>query len=155
MDILLEDHKKLLLTLLKHKVEFILIGGYAVIYYGYERTTADMDLWLKPSNKNKNIFIEALREHGIIEEDLISLSKIEFTQPNVFFLGEKPNRIDFLTKIHGVTYDEADKEKALFPLKDQQIPIIQYHHLITVKMLTGRSKDAADVEELQKINRKK
>jgi hypothetical protein len=49
MDIFLEEHKLFLLLLLKHKVEFILIGGYGVILYGYERGTADMDIWLKPS----------------------------------------------------------------------------------------------------------
>jgi hypothetical protein len=56
MDIMLEEHKKFLLLLLKHKVEFIVIGGYAVIYYGYERSTSDMDIWLKPTNKNRDKF---------------------------------------------------------------------------------------------------
>jgi hypothetical protein len=140
--------------LLNHKVEYLLIGGYAVIYYGYERTTADMDLWLRPNNDNKNILIEALREFGIIEEDLKKLSLVDFTLANAFSIEEKPSRIDFLTAIQGVSYDEADVEKALFPIKNKHIPIIQYHHLITSKMLTGRSKDKADVEELQKINKK-
>jgi hypothetical protein len=56
MDVMLREHKAFLLLLLKYKVEFILIGGYAVIFYGYERTTADMDIWLRPDNKNRDKF---------------------------------------------------------------------------------------------------
>ena len=152
MDILLEEHKKLLLLLVKHNVEFMLIGGYAVIYYGYERLTSDMDIWLKPSNENRDKFIAALQEKGIMDEDINVISKMDFTEIQVLNLGEKPNKIDFLTKVHGLTFDEADLQKAYFPLKDKQIPIIHYHHLITLKMLAGRPQDKADVDILQKIN---
>jgi hypothetical protein len=67
MDIFLDEHKEFLLLLLKHEVEFMLIGGYAVIFHGYERTTGDMDIWLKPSNENKEKFIEVLKSYGINE----------------------------------------------------------------------------------------
>ena len=152
MDILLEDHKSFLISLLRHKVDFMLIGGYAVIHYGYERTTADMDIWLKPDHQNKEKLIIALRQFGIIEEDLLQLRKIDFKEASVFSIGEKPNKIDFLTQVQGLTYDVADSQKLYFPLKDRQIPIIQYHHLIQVKMISGRPQDKADVEMLQKIN---
>ena len=56
MDILLPEYKALLLLLKKNDVSFMLIGGYAVIYYGYERTTSDMDIWLEPTNANKNYY---------------------------------------------------------------------------------------------------
>ena len=152
MDILLEEHKKLLLLLLKHNVEFMLIGGYAVIYYGYQRLTSDMDIWLKPTNENRNKFIAVLQEKGIMQEDINAISKLDFTEIQVLNLGEKPNKVDFLTKVHGLTFEEADLQKVYFPLKDKQVPIIQYHHLITLKMLAGRPQDKADVDILQKIN---
>jgi hypothetical protein len=155
MDILLEEHKKFLLLLLKHQVDFMLIGGYAVIYYGYERGTADMDIWLKPTNENRDKFILALKEHGIGIVYLDEVSKMDFTNAQVLTLGEKPNKIDILTKVQGMLYEDADKEKQLYPLKDTFIPIIQYHHLIITKMITGRPQDKADVDVLQKINRKK
>lgn len=53
MEILLEEFKKMLMMLNKHKVNFMLIGGYAVIYHGFERSTSDMDIWLEPSNENR------------------------------------------------------------------------------------------------------
>lgn len=152
MNILLEEYKKFLLLLLKHKVEFILVGGYAVIYHGYARTTGDMDIWLKPNNTNRNKLINALNEYGIIKEDTEILKNIDFNTTQVFHIGKEPTKIDFLTKIQGVSYAEADKEKIYFPLENKKIPIIQYHHLIISKNLSGRTKDKADVEELQKIN---
>jgi hypothetical protein len=155
MDILFEEHKKFLMLLLKHQVEFMLIGGYAVIYYGYERGTADMDIWLKPTNENRDKFLIALKEHGIGSESLTVVSRMDFSDAQVLSLGDKPNKIDILTKVQGLTFDEADKEKKMFPLKDQFIPIIQYHHLIITKMITGRPQDKADVDVLQKINKKR
>jgi len=152
---LLEEHKKFLLLLLKHKVEFMLIGGYAVIYYGYERGTADMDIWLKPTNENRDKFLSALKEHGIGTESLNAVSKMDFTNAQVLSLGDKPNKIDIKTKVQDMLYEDADKEKQLYPMKDKFIPIIQYHHLIITKMIAGRPQDKADVDVLQKINRKR
>lgn len=141
MDILLEEHKKLLLLLLKYDVEFMLIGGYAVIYYGYQRTTSDMDIWLSPNNQNRNKFILALKEMGIVQQDLNEISKMDFTAIQVLHTGEKPNKIDFLTHVHGLTFEEANNKKVFLPLKDNKVPVINYHHLITLKMLAGRAQD--------------
>lgn len=154
MDFLFEGHKKFLLLLLKYQVEFMLIGGYAVIYYGYERGTADMDIWLKPTNENRDKFLLALKEHGIGTEYLDAVSKMDFTSAKVLTLGEKPNKIDILTKVQGLLYKDADKEKQMYPMKDQFIPIIQYHHLIITKMIAGRPQDKADIDVLQKINKR-
>ena len=78
MDIFLPAHKSFLLLLKKHNVEFMLIGGYAVILYGYERGTADMDIWLNPTNANKLLFMAALKEYGISEKSLDVLAEMDF-----------------------------------------------------------------------------
>src|SRR6185295_597402 len=124
MELFIDEQKKFLLLLLKYDVEFILIGGHAVIYHGYARITSDMDIWLKPDTLNRNKFISALHELGILEEDIAILSKEDFSQAQVFHIGTKPNRIDFLTKIVGVTYEEADAQKSLLPLLGKEIPIL-------------------------------
>ena len=152
MDILLPEFKKLLLLLNKHKVNYMLIGGYAVIYYGYERNTTDMDIWLKPTNDNRDKLITALHEFGIKQESLEKMSELDFLKASFFFFGEKPRKIDFLTKINGVTYTEAEEQVNYFPLQDEQVPIIQYHHLILSKICNERPQDMADVDRLQKIN---
>ena len=139
--------------LAKYEVEFMLIGGYAVIYYGYGRTTEDLDIWLKPDNDNKVKLLKALKEIGIIKAHLNKLSKIDFTKVNVFSLGEKPYKIDFLTKVQGVEWDEAIKNSRQLPFENSIIQVIYYQHLIVNKMLNDRPKDKADVDELQKINK--
>lgn len=73
MNILIEEHKQFIIQLLESKVEFILIGGYAVIFHGYGRTTGDMDLWLKPENSNRDKLISVLNEMGILKEDIDKL----------------------------------------------------------------------------------
>lgn len=153
MNVFLEEHKNFLILLLRHNVDFILIGGYAVIYYGYERTTADMDIWLRPDNSNKEKLLIALNEHGIDEDGLTTVRNFNFEEAQVFFIGDKPHKIDFLTKVGGVTYEEAASKKASLPLKGRQVPVVHYHHLVTMKMLAGRPQDIADVEVLQKIAR--
>jgi hypothetical protein len=153
MNILIKEHMEMLLRLTKHQVDFIIIGGYAVIYYGYGRSTNDMDIWLKPDNENKKRLIKTFEEIGIIDKNINELSKINFTKPAVFSIGDEPYRIDFLTIVQGVKWDEAILKVKNLSLKDFTVPIIDYRHLITNKMLADRIKDKADIENLQKINR--
>lgn len=70
MNVFIEEHRQILLSMLKHGVEFMLIGGYAVIHYGYERSTGDMDIWLQLGNDNKNRLVNALIEFGIDDENI-------------------------------------------------------------------------------------
>jgi hypothetical protein len=154
MDIFLPEHKLFLSLLYKNKVEFMLIGGYAVIIYGYERGTADMDIWLNPTNENKLLFIASLREYGIGESSLNILASMDFEgEPRVMNLGEKPNKIDFLTKVQGVKFNEAYAKRKQLPLMDFDVSVISYHDLVVIKMIAGRPQDVADVDVLQKINK--
>lgn len=155
MNILLDEHKTILIQLLHAKVEFILIGGYAVIYHGYGRTTGDMDIWLKPDNENRDKLITVMEMQGILKEDLDKIRNTDFTQTLAFHIDEPPRRVDFLTKIVGVTFQEADARKRLLPLGNLSVPVLHLEDLIVNKLLSGRAKDKADVEELQKIMRLK
>ena len=130
----------------------MLIVGYAVIYYGYERNTSDLDLWLEPKDDNKEKLINALQAYGISNESCLSINKLDFKEALFFYLGQKPQRIDFLTRINGVEFDDAFVNAKLFPLKNEKVPIINYHHLILSKISNDGAKDKADVEELKWIN---
>ena len=151
----LDTHIEFFEVLLKNKVQFLLIGGYTVIAHGYNRTTGDIDLWLNSSDENKLKFIDALTELEFDEDSLNYLSTIDFTEAQAFSFGENPCRIDFLTKINQVDFDEAYAEHLKFELGNITLPIIQLKHLILSKNNTGRIKDAADIEELQRISRTK
>lgn len=153
MDIFIKEHQELLASLVDNKVSFMLIGGYAVIYYGYERVTGDLDIWLQPDNENLPKLLKALKDFGIEENSMDRIKQIDLTTPQMFYIGDKPRRIDFLTKVSGISFSEAILLVNYFPLEDKQVPVIQYHHLILTKITTGRLKDKADVEELQRINK--
>lgn len=149
-----EDHQQLLSALIKNKVDFMLVGGYAVIHYGYDRNTGDMDIWLKTGNENRDKLIKALKEFGIIDEHLDILAKMDFAKPiPVFYFGNEPRRFDFITKISNVTFDDAIKQANYMALESLRVPVIHYNHLIASKLTSSRLKDKADIEELQRINK--
>ena|SRR5687768_1211423 len=156
MNIFLDHHQEVLKRLLENQVDFLLIGGYAVIYHGYERTTGDMDIWLRPVNENKQNLINALQAAGYDKDDVQQLSDLDFTKHAAFSISEEPQRMDFITIINQVSFDEAYMNKVVFELEGLKVPIINLNELILSKMNTGRKKDEADVEELQKrLNFKK
>jgi hypothetical protein len=151
MDILTKAHKTFLLELSGSGVTFMLIGGYAVNFHGYPRYTCDLDIWLKPDEENKKKFILFLKTKGFSEAGLAKITTLDFSKPQVFHIGETETRIDFLTKILGVQFDDAYGQCAKLLLEKTEIPVIQFQHLIINKMLSGRPQDKADVEELQSI----
>ena len=154
MNIFFEEHQEVIKLLLKHEVDFLLVGGYAVVYHGYRRTTGDMDLWVRPSNENRDKLVNALSELGFEDEDLIVLGNMDFTAHQVFTLGSEPQKIDFLTKINQVSFEDANADKVIAEFENMLVPVINLNHLVLSKINSGRRKDEADVEELQKIQRK-
>jgi predicted nucleotidyltransferase len=151
MNIFLDDHQEMIRLLIESQVEFLLIGGYAVVYHGYKRTTGDMDLWIKPTNENKEKIIKALESAAYENDDLNILNKKDFTKHTMFSVGSEPQKIDFLNHINQVSFEEAYQNKVVFEFDGLQLPVINVRELILSKMNTGRKKDEADIEELQKI----
>ena len=152
MNLFLDSHQELLIALLHHDVDFIIIGGYAVIFHGYHRTTGDMDIWLNPENDNKWKLIKALEVFGIEHHALQELATLDFQQHHVFHIGVEPEKIEFLTHINGVLFDKANRIKIIADIDELKIPFLHFNHLILSKINTGRLKDQADIEELQKIH---
>ena len=155
MNIFFEEHRKLIADMLAEGVQFILIGGYAVNYHGYNRTTGDMDIWIKPDNNNKIKILNALEKNNIDGEDLQAIKELDFTEALVFSAWDSPYKIDFLTKVSGVSYEDADKEKITAEIEGITIPIINLNHLVLTKFATGRTQDKNDIEKLQQVQEKK
>lgn len=137
--------------LLKHEVEFLIVGGYAVAFHGYDRTTGDMDFWVRPTNENKNKLLDALAAYGFQSEDLSKLSRQNFEERLVFSFGTEPEKVDFLTRVNLVKFDEAHDNKIIVNIEGMPIPIINVEELVLTKINTGRVRDQADLDELQKI----
>ncbi len=155
MNIFLDSHKILLENLIKADVKFIIIGGFAVNYYGYSRTTGDLDLWIKPDNKNRDKLAGVLEKSGFNRRDLKIIRQTNFEQVFVFHIWEKPFQIDFITRVSGIDFNRADKAKIIVSIQGLDLPMISFEHLILSKMTTNRLRDKADIEELQKISQAK
>ena len=152
MNLFIESHQIWLKKLLAANVDFIIVGGYSVIFHGYKRTTGDIDVWLKPTNQNKEKLLSVLAEE-FDEDDVKQIATLDFTKHMVFSIGDEPEKIDFLTYINQVSYDEAEALKIIADIDDLKIPFIHLNHLVLSKFNTGRLKDKADIEMLQKIDR--
>lgn len=151
MNLFYPEHIMVLDALLRNQVRFLLIGGYAVIAYGYTRTTGDLDLWVDPSDLNKGALLSAFRDLGFDESELEHINHMDFNEATVFSMGTVPQKIDFLTKVSHVDFDDAYSKVVLKEFDELLLPIVHYNDLVLMKMTTGRLKDQADIEELQKI----
>jgi hypothetical protein len=128
------------------EVEYLLIGGYAVSYHGYPRSTADMDIWVATSERNAARIVATLVEFGFAGDNL---STRLFNQPDqITRLGNPPFRIEILTTISGVNFDDAYANRVVDEIDGIPVSIISYDDLKTNKRASGRLKDLADLDNL-------
>ena len=143
------DFRDILSAFCAEKVEFMLVGAYAVAAHGLPRATGDIDLWIKCSDENAQRVWAALSKFGA---PLENLSKQDLLTPEtVIQLGVTPRRIDIMTQITGVDYDEAEPRKVFVDLEGIRVPIIGLSHLLQNKAAVGRPQDKADVARLEQI----
>lgn len=155
MNLFIEKHQELIKLLISNNVEFIIIGGYSVIFHGYKRTTGDVDIWLNPTNENKKKLLQVLESELIDDEDIYTVSNLDFEQHLVFSIWEEPEKVDFITRINNVDFYEANNNKITAEVDGINIPFIHLNDLIISKFNTGRIKDKADIDQLQKIHSNK
>lgn len=128
-------------------VEYMVVGGYAVAHHGYPRATGDMDVWVRRSPENAERVLRALTAFGA-PGDL--LARDDLLDPEmVAQIGVEPNRIDILTAIDGVEFDDAYPERVVARIGDVEIPFVGLHHLLMNKRATGRPEDLTDATRLE------
>ncbi len=141
-----KDFKELLELFNGHKVEYMIVGSYALAYHGVPRFTGDIDIFVKPSLDNAQRILSALSDFGF---GLLSLTIDDFQNPDsVVQLGVPPVRIDIMTSITGVTWQEADKGKLEGVYGDIPVYFLGREQYIANKRAIGRKKDLADLESL-------
>ena len=119
--------------------------------HGLPRATGDMDLWVRPSPENAERVWRALAEFGA---PLDQLSPEDLTEPEVVFqLGVVPSRIDILTSVTGVDFEDAWPRREVIDLDGVQVGVIAREDLIRNKKAVGRLRDLADIEELERGRR--
>jgi len=140
------DFKELLKLLNAHKVEFIIVGAYALAFHGVPRFTGDMNILVKPDPKNAEKILAALEEFGFGSLDL-TLS--DFQDPDkVVQLGVAPVRVDFVTSLTGLSWQEAFSGKVQGAYGDVPVYYLGRKEFISNKKTLGRKKDLADIEAL-------
>jgi len=153
LNIFNNDFKDFIESLNRFDVEYILIGGYAVILYGYHRTTGDLDIWVNATENNFIKLIKAFAYFGF-PTNAIDLNKfLEKENYNVFTFGRPPMAIDIVTSIQGVEFDAAYNNVKFVDIQGIEVKLLSMSDLITTKRTTGRYKDLDDLENLD-INEK-
>lgn len=136
-----------------HKVKYVLVGGWAVIFEGYSRNTGDMDILVERDERNADKILVVIKEFlgstiGFEKEDFLK-------KENVIMMGRPPFRIDILTDISGVSFNEVYESSKVYEDEGLKIRCIHINELIRNKKATGRLKDLGDVEMLEKILKKR
>jgi hypothetical protein len=141
-----KDFKELLKLFNAQKVKFLIVGGYALAYHGAPRYTGDLDIFVKPDSQNAIKILKALDDFGF---GSLGLKNEDFKMPDkVVQLGHPPVRIDIVSSISGVSWDEAYKKRDKGKYDDVQVYYIGRDHFIMNKKAVGRKKDIADLEAL-------
>ena len=142
-----QDFKDFLKLLNSHKVKYLLVGGYAVGFHGYPRATADLDLWIQMDENNAQKIVRAIQRFGF---DTPELNVDLFLEKNKLIrMGNPPIRIEVLTSISGVIFENCYHNKITTRLDGIRVHIINHDDLIQNKKSSGRLKDQADVEQLK------
>jgi hypothetical protein len=143
-----KDWREFLGLLNSNGVEYLIVGAFAVAFHGFARYTADLDLLVRPTEDNADRVLRALSEFGFGK---VGIQAADLCSPGmVVQLGVKPNRIDLLTAISGVSFDQAWATRSEAELEGVATHFIGLAPLLRNKEQTGRAKDLGDAEELRK-----
>ncbi len=143
-----KDFKELLKLFNKHKVEYVIVGAYALAFHGCPRYTGDLDILVKPDRNNAKKILKAINDFGF---GSLKLNLRDLSFPGkVIQLGIPPIRIDILTSITGVTWKRISANRVAGKYGNVTVHFIGKDELITNKKSIGRHKDLADLESISK-----
>lgn len=141
------DFSEFIACCVAHDVRFLVVGGYAVAAHGHPRYTKDLDVWIRVDPENARRIVAALDDFGF---GGLGLSVDDFVTDDVVVqLGREPQRIDLLTLVTGVDFDDAYANRLTAKIGGVNVPVIGRSDLRRNKLATGRLRDLADAEELR------
>ena len=140
------DFKEFLKLLNDREVEYLLVGGYAVGYHGYPRTTADMDVWVAISTENAEKLVSVFIEFGMLSDEVDT--SLFMTLGNIVRMGMAPIRIEVLNDIDGVEFQACFVRSSTVEMDGIEVNLISLADLRANKLASGRHKDLDDLEHL-------
>lgn len=144
-----KDWIELLESLDAHKVDYVVIGAWAMAFHGQPRYTGDLDLLYRPSETNAEALLTALQAFGVPTSHL-TVQELSLTGMTITY-GNPPNRVDLLNWLSGLTYEEAVIDSCLGKFGDKEVRFLSIRALSANKRATGRTKDIVDLEILSKV----
>lgn len=149
MGLLQKGLREFVESLLANKVEFVVVGAHALAFHGHPRYTQDIDFFVRRNSENAARLVSTLREFGF---GSLNLTESDFAEPDqVIQLGMPPNRIDILTQIAGVEFDEAWANRERGDLDGLEVNFVSKADFVKNKLAVGRPKDLADVAALESL----
>ena len=146
-----KDLREFVECLSSNNVEYLVVGALAVSWHGYPRYSADIDFFVRATTANADRVLMAIQQFGF---GSLGITLEDFTAPGrVVQLGLEPNRIDLMTSISGVSFDDAWQTRVKGELDGIAVNFIGRSALLRNKDSTGRGKDRIDAEELRKLER--
>ncbi len=136
-----------------HGVEYLVVGGHAVAFHGHPRLTGDIDFFLRATDENAELVLAVLEAFGMGQLGLTASDLT--TEGRVIQLGRPPNRIDLLTSISGVSFEDAWPTRVSGQLGEHTVSFIGWDELIRNKNASDRDKDRLDVKKLNAIRAKR
>lgn len=142
----LDDFDRIVAALNQHLVDFMIIGGWAVVFHGHVRMTEDLDIYIRPTEDNAVKAVAAIEAVG---GGCPELKPEVFIRDNGISLGEIPVKVDIISKLPGVDFDQAWSRRAIGPFGAETVSFISREDLIRNKRAVARPKDLLDVNELE------
>lgn len=137
------DFKEFIQLLNAHSVRYLVVGGYAVAFHGYPRNTKDIDIWLWLDASNADRLLHALADFGFRS---LNFTAADFLEPDqIIQLGYPPARIDLLTTVPGVDFEDCYRTRLEVQLGDVTVSVIDLENLKRTKRASGRLQDLADL----------
>lgn len=125
-------------------VRFMIVGAYALAVHGRPRATGDLDVWIDATPQNATRIMQALAAFGA---PLAEIAEADFARPGVVYqMGVPPGRIDILTELTGLTFEQAWRDRIRRPFGELEVDFIDRASFLRNKRATGRLKDLSDIE---------
>lgn len=141
------DFKEFIQLLNANQVKYLVVGGYAVSLHGYPRYTKDIDIWIENSPDNASRLIAVIGQFGL---GSLGLKELDFLEADTIIqLGYPPSRIDLLTNLSGVKFQECFDARIVVSIDDTPVNFIDLENLKKNKRASGRLQDLADLDNLK------
>ena len=145
------DFKDFIQSLNDNDVDYLLVGGYAVILHGYRRTTGDLDIWVNRTKENYKKLSDAFYEFGLPLLDMTEDNFLNSKKIDVYSYGRPPVAIDILIEVKGCSFNEALLQSKIYIEEELSIKFINLKTLKQAKNAAGRFKDLDDLEKLSEL----